>query len=161
MSACEQLSIGRAGWASEETRDNGASNPQVQWKAPHRLVWVERGHCQRPFAGMWLAGSGLQSALTLHPESLLNTANLQAAGWSIKQGKIKLNKVHYKQQSYITRAVMQISGQCQRVKNESLFSHRWHRCPPRLFLLWKPSLIIPVMTPERTFITFIIGMSRS
>lgn len=65
--------------ASEETRGQLASNPQVQRKAPHRLVWAERGHCQRPFAGMWSAGSGLQSALTVHPKSLLNTANLQAA----------------------------------------------------------------------------------
>lgn len=123
-----------------------APNPQVQWKAHHRLVWAERGHCQPPLAGMRSTGSGLQRALTLHPESLPDATNLQAAGWFIKEGeaiKYMTNGKGTKQ-----KATMWTSGESQIGKTESLFPRWWHSCRLRPFLLWKTSLIIAVKTPD-------------
>lgn len=60
---------GESGPGLWEDEEQLASNPQVQWKALHRLVWAKRGHCQRPAAGLHSAAAGL-TALSRYRQAL-------------------------------------------------------------------------------------------
>lgn len=85
------------------------SNPQVQWKAQHRLVWAERGHCRRPFSKHLVGWLRAFRALSRYAQSLcwaLQTCRLPDG--FIKHGKVKTS-LYTANNRTTQRAVMQNS----------------------------------------------------